>query len=625
MSIYTELIVIAARDSLTAVVPMLQTQAGIATLRTLIAQHEASDTSTPNSPSVAEIGDLITEYNEATYPYNDSRTTNPALGASLDNFMLAWQAAVATAIKPARSVAGATAVSANQMALDKIRQDDALEQQRIRRIYSEGAFVDSSRANFLHDYLYSRAKGDVEHFAKLSQHGADLAAAAYGLPTTDDDAKPLTAEQIFKLIPSDTPAEATAWAALVHDIEELGIRTRLHYRHVKTGTQGGGTSFEHVQQIEFQKQKDMDELALDPAYKAVTGYDEMLKVAQDALVKKVVGSVCPALFTATLGTAGDLSNSTTPQKAVERGAAVHLAAAGGAPAHGPPARTTTPAWATTIAPETIARPSPITSATMIAAIARPSPMASAIMIAAQMIATATTMTRGSPRSVSPPPHLCRRRLAAALMPPLSRRRTRAAVLKTIIFQIPSVSPQPCRRCHAAALVPPLSRSLPPHLCRSYHATALVPPQHSCRSIRASAITPPHLCRRQFATALGRPLSRRCTRAAAIMPPHSRHRCHAAARARPLSRRSAGAAAITTPHSCRRVCAATMTQQDLCCHPYATAVIDPPHSYRSRESSPLHGDARLHAYRAGRALTLPPAVTATRVHTPAGSIRHISLV
>ena len=171
----------------------------------------------------------------------------------------------------------------------------APEEQRIQRIANNSSFVDSSRGSFLFDYLYSRAKEEVTHVAALSSLVASLAISAYQLNPNDEEGVPHSPETIFKLITPTIADEVSAWGALTHALALLKERTYLHYRHVQTGAKGGGTTFAHVQQIEFQKVKDKEELLVDQTYKAVTGYDEQLKAASEALTKKVAGSICPAL------------------------------------------------------------------------------------------------------------------------------------------------------------------------------------------------------------------------------------------------------------------------------------------------------------------------------------------
>jgi len=93
----------------------------------------------------------------------------------------------------------------------------------------------------------------------------------------------------------------------------LKERTYLHHRQVKTGDKGGGTAFAHVQQIEFEKLKDEEELLVDSTYKAITGYD----------CSRRGFAFFPALVAPGLrgagATAGDLSNPTSPQKAAATG------------------------------------------------------------------------------------------------------------------------------------------------------------------------------------------------------------------------------------------------------------------------------------------------------------------
>uniref|UniRef100_A0A7S0MWZ0 Uncharacterized protein n=2 Tax=Cryptomonas curvata TaxID=233186 RepID=A0A7S0MWZ0_9CRYP len=305
-------------------VPFAQTQGGASLIKGLFAAHHASDTSKRNSPSTDDIEAILQEYNEVSYPYNTARCIDPAFGAAVDNFTQAWQAALSAAVKPTARPAAPAAV-ANQLALDTIRRETEADELRIRRIASEGSFIDSSRGNFLNDYLFSHAKGEVVHIATLALSVAALAASAYQLPLVDLDSKPLTPDQIFEAIPQDVPVEATSWAKVVHELATLRARTTLHYQHINTATKGAGTSFSTVQQIEFQKRKDKDALDLDKEHKHHTGYDELLKQAVEVHTKKVPGTICPALATgnarggASSTGASDISAATTPQKSTDRG------------------------------------------------------------------------------------------------------------------------------------------------------------------------------------------------------------------------------------------------------------------------------------------------------------------
>jgi hypothetical protein len=212
---------------------------------------------------------------------------------------------------------------ANQLAIENRRREEEADARRIRSIASEGSFVDSARGNFSNDYLYSHAKSEMSHVASLSSAIAAIAASAYQLPVVDPDSKPLTPEEIFASIPQDSAAEAAAWAAGAHALAATTARSLLHYRHMKTATRGGGTSFDHVQQIEYQKAMDKEELELDKDHKHHTAYDDLLKAAAEAIAKKVPGNICPALAGGNprqgATAAGAESTATTPQKSSDRG------------------------------------------------------------------------------------------------------------------------------------------------------------------------------------------------------------------------------------------------------------------------------------------------------------------